>query len=65
VSTKKVRKTARTRRGFGWVAGWAAAHYEQVLADGGRVHGISAPQMKDIDAALDWLRQEALPHVKR
>lgn len=56
---KQQKFTSKVRRGLVWVHKVAQAEIDRLRAEagGGRISGLTAAELADIDAALTWIAQ--------
>lgn len=56
---KQQKFTSKVRRGLVWVHKVSQAEIDRLRAEagGGRISGLSAAELADIDAALTWIAQ--------
>lgn len=56
---KQQKFTSKVRRGLVWVSKTANAELDRVKAEagGGRISGMSAAELADLEAALVWISQ--------
>lgn len=60
---KQQKFTSKVRRGLAWVHKVSQAEIDRLRAQagGGRISGLSAADLADIDAALTWIAQNKEP----
>ncbi len=56
---KSQKFTSKVRRGLAWIHTVSAAELSRIKAEagGGRIPGMSAAQLSDLEAALLWIQQ--------